>query len=268
MEARPNTSIRDLFGEGCHIDPAARDAGCCRTCHCDLGDLSGSEYRLDDAGDRAALNTMRARIFRVHRSVGDGLPACLRLCGRVAIVIAVADRRDRPPEIVMVLGVQHSDDRISEPYRNEHHETRAVDDIQSLRNHEFANEGVIGPRRSDKPEQGYFGLLRRSPRAGLSTEVLELIVIRRPLLALQRNRRARPELGWIVQDERLHVRPHRRDRDRSWHINTRRGLWPVGVWRAGAIVRSRLQYLRRDCLAELDAIRFCSALGKWREVAG
>ena len=94
----------------------------------------------------AALDAMRARVFRVHRRVGDRLPSCLTISGRVAISVAVANGRDRPPEVVMVLGVQHSDDRVVEPNRNERHEPRAVDDAHLLCDYELAREGVIGWR--------------------------------------------------------------------------------------------------------------------------
>ena len=60
---------------------------------------------------------MRARVFRVHRRVVDWLPTRLTISGRIAINIAVSNCRDWPPEIVMVLGVEHSDKRLVETNR-------------------------------------------------------------------------------------------------------------------------------------------------------
>src|SRR5229473_5716817 len=208
MESGPDASICDLFGKGRHVGPTVGYARCRRAGYGDLRDVYGSEYRLDDTRDAAALDAMRARIFGVHRGVGDRLPGCVTISGRVAIRIAVTNRRDRPPEVVMVLGVQHGDDRVAEPNRHQRHEPRAVDDAHLLCGHELAYEGVIGHRWTDEPEPGRLGLLGGSLRAVLATVVFELVVIGCPFLALQRNRRAGPKLGSLGHHERPHVRPH------------------------------------------------------------
>src|SRR5258708_37565273 len=103
MEAGPDASICNLFGKGCHVGPTMDDAGGRRACQRDLGDVLASQDRLDDGCDAAALDAMRARVLRMHRCVGERLPSCFTIGGRVAIDIAVANCRDWPPEIVMVL---------------------------------------------------------------------------------------------------------------------------------------------------------------------
>src|SRR4249919_3345397 len=55
---------------------------------------------------------MGARVFRMHRRVGDRLPRRLTVGGGVAIIIAIANCRNRSPEVVVVLGIQHGDDRV------------------------------------------------------------------------------------------------------------------------------------------------------------
>ena len=129
-----------------------------RVCQCDLGEVLGSEHRLDDAGYGAALDAMRARIFRVHRRGADRLPGCVTISGRVAINIAVANGRNRSPEVVMVLGVQYRDDRVVQANDRERHEARAVCDIHLLCGHELTQEGLIAGQRVD-PEPGGLGLL-------------------------------------------------------------------------------------------------------------
>src|ERR1700740_69037 len=105
MEAGPDAGIGNLFGKGGHAGPTVRDAGSRRTGQRDLGDVHGSECGLDNTRDAAALDAMRTRIFRVHWRGGNRLPGCVTLGGWVAIDIAVADGRARPPEGVHRLGV-------------------------------------------------------------------------------------------------------------------------------------------------------------------
>src|SRR6266478_8015266 len=174
MEAGPNASIGNLFGKGRHIGPAVRYAGCRPAGNRNLGDVRGSECRRDDTRGGAAKNAMRTRIFRVHRRVVDRLPSRLKVSGWVAIDIAVANRCDRPPKVVMVFGVEHGNERIVEPKRHERHEPGAVDDAHLLCRHELAYERMIGWWTGHEPEPGSLGLLGGSLRTGLSTVVLEL----------------------------------------------------------------------------------------------
>ena len=64
MKAAPDKSIRNLFGKGRHIGPTVANAGEHRAVHRDLGDIHGSEHRLDDTRNRTALNAVSARVFR------------------------------------------------------------------------------------------------------------------------------------------------------------------------------------------------------------
>src|ERR1700737_2767452 len=125
----------------------------------------------------------------------------------VPLDIAVAICRDGPPEVVMVFGVQHSDDRVVESNRLERHEACAVEDTHLLCGHELAHQGLIGQKRTC-PEQGCLGLLGRSLRTDLSAIVLDLVEVCRPLFAVQRNRRIWPKLRRTGHGEWLHVRPH------------------------------------------------------------
>src|SRR5712671_3368260 len=194
MESAPDACICNLFCKGRHIGPTAGNAGKNGAVHSDLGNVHASEYRLDYTGDRTGLDTVGAWVFRVHRRGEDRLPGCLTIGGRVAVDIAVANGRDRPPEAVMVFRVQHGDDRVVNRKRNERHETRAVEDTHLLCGHKLACERVISRCRTEGPEPRDLGLLGASLRAVLPTIILELVIVGCPLLALQRNRRAWPEL--------------------------------------------------------------------------
>src|SRR3981081_1195106 len=94
MEAGPDAGVRNLIGKGRHVGPAVGHAGCRGAGHRNLGDICGSERRLDGTRDAAAEDAMRARIFRVHRRVVDRLPSRLTIGGRIAISIAVTYCRD------------------------------------------------------------------------------------------------------------------------------------------------------------------------------
>src|ERR1700681_3070360 len=148
-----------------------------------------------------ALTTAATLPLWMHRRGGERLPGCLTIGGRVAIDIAVANCRDRPPEVVMVFGVQHSDDRVVESNRLERHEACAVEDTHLLCGHELAHQGLIGQKRTC-PEQCCLGLLGRSLRTDLSAIVLDLVEVCRPLFAVQRNRRLWPKLRWAGHGER------------------------------------------------------------------
>src|SRR5437763_4502128 len=132
MEPAPDARIFNLFGKGCHIGPTAGNAGKRATVHRDLGDIYAPEHSLDDTRNRTALNAVGARVFRVHRRVEDRLPGCLTIGGWVAVDVAVANGRNRPPEVVMILAIQHGDDRVVKANRYKRHETRAFDDAQLL----------------------------------------------------------------------------------------------------------------------------------------
>src|SRR5262245_41739870 len=157
MEAGPDASVCGLFGKGRHAGPTMGDAGSRWACCRDLGDVRGSKRGLDDAHNGSAQDAVRARIFRVHRRRRDRLTGCLTLCRRVAIDVAITNRGDRPPEIVMIFGVQHRDKCVIEAKRHERHETGAVDDVHLLGGDELAYEGVIGGRRAGEPEPRRFG---------------------------------------------------------------------------------------------------------------
>jgi predicted ATPase len=55
---------------------------------------------------------MRARILGVHGGVDEWHPGCITHGRFIAVCITVANCRQRPPEIVVVLGVEHGNQRV------------------------------------------------------------------------------------------------------------------------------------------------------------
>ena len=100
----------------------------------------------------------------------------------------------------------------------------------------------------------------------LLAEILDLVVVGGPLLALERDRRLRPELRRARERERLDVRPRRGDRDRRRHIDAGFGLVPVRIRRICAVIGARLQDLCGDRLAELDPRRLRVTVGNRGEI--
>jgi hypothetical protein len=91
-----------LGAERLQVGPAMRDTGRRRAGHRNLGDVRAAERRLDDSSDGGTEDAVRAGIFRVHRRIVDRLPCGIASRRRVAVDIAIADRGDRPPELVFV----------------------------------------------------------------------------------------------------------------------------------------------------------------------
>src|SRR3982074_3509846 len=67
----------------------------------------------------AAITAVAAPLWM---QCAQGYSGCLELGGRVAVDVAIADRGDRPPELVVILGVEHRDRGVGQGYRDERHE--------------------------------------------------------------------------------------------------------------------------------------------------
>src|SRR6476620_7760461 len=94
----------------------------------------------------------------MHRRVVDWLPRRVELGSRIVVGIAVPDRRARAPELIMILGVEASDERVGDRCGDQRHEPCAVDELHRLRSYRLANDGVVADRPSDQPELRIFGL--------------------------------------------------------------------------------------------------------------
>src|SRR6202042_3394132 len=103
MEAGPDAGVCDFIRKVRHVRPTVGHSRGRWARHGDFRDFCTSEHSLHDACDAAALDAMCARIFRMHRSSSDGLPRGAGISVGVSVDIAIANCRDRSPEVVLVL---------------------------------------------------------------------------------------------------------------------------------------------------------------------
>ena len=93
----------------------------------------GSEKELQDRREGAREVVGTRRIVRIRRCVKQRIPAGIADRPRVAVVVALANGRDRPPEVEVKLRLPTSDCRIGRREVREREEPGAVTDIQLLR---------------------------------------------------------------------------------------------------------------------------------------
>ena len=106
-----------------------------------------AQQPLDDGSGGPALDAVRARVLRMHRRVVDWLPGRFTLGSRVTIYVAVADRSDRSPELIVILGVEQCDRGVCQGYYEKCHEPRAGRSNSSASRSRF--DGVADDRRVD-----------------------------------------------------------------------------------------------------------------------
>ena len=119
-----------------------------------------AEHRLDHRGDGGAADAVCARIFGVHRRVVDRLPGGVEFGCRVVVDVAVADRRDRAPEVVVIFRVEYRDIGVGDRGRRQRHEPRAVDERSSSLPQPVGARSDSRLRPGDEPEGRVFGLPR------------------------------------------------------------------------------------------------------------
>ena len=202
---------------------------------------------------------MRGRIV-------DGLPRRVELGGRIVIGIAVPDRRDRAPELIVILGIEDGDERVGDRCGDQRHEPCAVDELHLLRSNQLANDGVIADRARDEPELPVLGLARRPLFARLAAQGFDLVVVSRPFRAGQRDRRLRSKLGRARHGKGLHFGPHRGSRDRRRHVNARLCLRPIRIGRIGTVAVAVRERPGGDVFSELDASGFRRPVRDGRQI--
>ena len=109
MHAVVDARVGHLLHEVVDLRPAPRRA---------LGGVTGrrqgrhgasTDLRLQHRADGAGDDAVRAWILGVHGSVDERRPRRIPFRRVVAVGVTVADRGDRPPEVVVVFGVQDGD---------------------------------------------------------------------------------------------------------------------------------------------------------------
>ena len=180
----------------------------------------------------APVTTVRARgVVRIVRIVDQRLPRRIAHGRRIAVGVALLDRRDRSPDGVEPLAVPARDERIGGREICQREEPGCVAALAQVSRGDPPQRAVPQHRSGFDVEIGEIRLFGRALRAGERADLLDLVVIPRVSIAGQcrwwrssKTRRAR-EREWI---EVGHPRcRHRRERRRRGRISEeRRGRAP------------------------------------------
>src|ERR1041384_1817501 len=107
--------------------------------------LAGPLPNTDCSTPAAAPPTMRPAaggagrrgVRGVHGRRVQRRPAGVALGGIVAVLVAVADRRDRAPEVVVELRIPLQDERVTPPHSKQREEARVVGEAEAARSGEL-----------------------------------------------------------------------------------------------------------------------------------
>src|SRR5947207_8029677 len=102
VEAGINARQGDLVRVRPNVGPAMRDAGRSRAGHADFRNVRTAQHALYDGRDGSAADAVGTWVLRMHRRIVDRLPGRIELGRRILVDVAVADRGDRTPEVVVV----------------------------------------------------------------------------------------------------------------------------------------------------------------------
>ena len=183
---------------------------------------------------------------------------------RIAVGISQADRRDRTPEPVVVLGLPRRDIAVRHRQIEQPEQPRVLPQIETPLDRDGASETIPRQRRALDPEQPDLGLVRR-PRARCSDVVapnpLDLVVIGRVPAAAEVIRRSGPELRAALQHERRHLAPLRSKRQWQRKVGREppftglgaRDIGEVGHLLIGSVIGAQRDDCRRSGLPECDS---------------
>src|SRR5262249_31662193 len=122
-------------------------------------------------------------------------------------ITTVADRRDRSPKVIAVLGIKYGNVGIREGRGVHRHKAGAVEEFQMACSNDLPSDGVIGLRTGHEPESRCLSFLGRSPGTVARPVGLGLVVVGSPLLARERHRWSGAELVGTLEHKRLELRP-------------------------------------------------------------
>jgi hypothetical protein len=78
----------------------------------------------------------------------------------MVVEVAVADGGDRPPEVVVVFGIEHGHEGVGLGDGDQGHEAGAVEEVEVPGAGELAHQRVVDGRPGCQPEAGVLGLPR------------------------------------------------------------------------------------------------------------
>src|SRR5262249_813319 len=132
----------------------------------------------------------------MHRRRVERQPARVALGGVVAVLVAIADRGDRAPRVVVELGIPMDDEAIGEAHGHQREQASVIGEVEALANRNLG--GSLIPSRTQvglRPEAYGVGLSVGALDALCSTKVLGFVVIACVKGARQWRRGARPALA-------------------------------------------------------------------------
>src|SRR5216683_1274424 len=203
MHAVVNARVRHLLHKTADLRPTAnlawrRAAGGAQLWHRPRADL-----RPEDGADRRSSNTVRARVLGVHWGINEWHPRGITLGHAVAVRITVSNRSDGPPEIVVILRVEHRDQRVVHRLCGNGEQASVLRALSPRRvgdrpHHRKVDRGCRG-----FPETGDVRLFRGPACAVLCAERLDLVIVARPQFAVEAGGRFGAELISAGHDPRF-----------------------------------------------------------------
>src|SRR5829696_9543473 len=127
-------------------------------------------------------------------------PGNIPKCRVVAIEVAVADRRLRPPEVVRILGIPAGDPRVGGGEIHQRENIRRVGDVKTAGVDHLACDTIPDGRRGAEPEACDLGLLGGSRRAVACANLLDLVVVTLIAAAVERRRTVGTKLRAALND--------------------------------------------------------------------
>ncbi len=170
----------------------------------------------EHVGAGGADRAVRAGVGGVGGGVaGERQPVRVGDRVRVAVGVGEADRGDRPPQLVGVLGVVEGDRRVGEAEVERGEQPRRRRQVAVVGERDAL--GDLVPEVLDRrvPELADLRLLGRARRAGRRAEALHLVDRGGVGVARQRGRRRGPELVAAVEHERGDLSPGGEDGGRE-----------------------------------------------------
>src|SRR5262245_40832769 len=182
-------------------------------------------------------------------------PAGTALRGIVAVLVAIADGGDGPPEVVGELGVPVGDDGVGYAHVEQRKQARIVGQRQLLLRRQLT--GHLLPPRDEvqlAPGLDRCRLLRRPLGALGAAHVLGLVVVTSIERALEIGRWRRPHLVRALHDPRLGAGIFGEQRRRRGNPDAGRGDRPVGIGRRRTIRGAFGEDRRRALFTERNAV--------------
>ena len=234
------------------------------------GDVVGAEEALQNPGTCATLDRVCRVVVRDRRRRHQRGPGRVGARLRVAVGVRAADRGDRPPVVVVVLGVEGADVAVGKGHVEQGEQPRLLPRIEPGRGGDGSCDPVPLQRRALDPEQGDLGLLGGA-RAGsgdaVATQSLHLVEVGGVPLAGHRVGRTGTELRAVPEHERRDRSPARRERERAVGgeapLARERALRVCGVEqrRVGTVRGAQAEDGRGGGLSQVDAPRLGPAVG-------